>query len=405
MAVTDHPWLKSYPNEVRWDQEIPTKRLDALLDDTVAQFPNNAFVDFLGCKYTYTEIAGQVGRAAAGFQGLGVDKGIKVGLFLPNCPQYIVAYYGILKAGGTVVNYSPLYDEEELLHQIEDSQTDIMVTLSLQALYPKMASMLKKSRVDKLVVGTLQEALPFPKNWLFPLVKRGDIATVPNDREHVSFRELLANEGAFRPVEIDPNKDVAVLQYTGGTTGVAKGAMLSHANLYANAIQAKLWFTTVEPGRERMMGVLPFFHVFAMTSVMNLSISIGAEIIMHPRFELEPVMKDISRKKPTLMPGVPTMFAAILNHPRSRQVRPDLDQGVYIGRCAAAARDQAALRKPVGVPAVRRLRAHRKRAGGLLQSHVRPQQGRFDWAPGSRHYHHCYGQGGPAQRAGAGRDG
>ena len=315
MAVTDHPWLKSYPNEVRWDQEIPTKRLDALLDDTVAQFPNNAFVDFLGCKYTYAEIAGQVGRAAAGFQGLGVDKGIKVGLFLPNCPQYIVAYYGILKAGGTVVNYSPLYDEEELLHQIEDSQTDIMVTLSLQALYPKMASMLKKSRVDKLVVGTLQEALPFPKNWLFPLVKRGDIATVPNDREHVSFRELLANEGAFRPVGIDPNKDVAVLQYTGGTTGGAKGAMLSHANLYANAIQAKLWFTNVEPGRERMMGVLPFFHVFAMTSVMNLSISIGAEIIMHPRFELEPVMKDISRKKPTLMPGVPTMFAAILNHP------------------------------------------------------------------------------------------
>ena len=191
-----------------------------------------------------------------------------------------------------------------------------MVTLNLKQLYPKMASMLRQSRVRQLVVGTLPEVLPFPKSLLYPIVKGRDIAKVPNDREHTSFRELLHNDGSYEPAPLDPEKDVAVLQYTGGTTGVSKGAMLTHANLYINTQQTALWFTDVEPGAERILGVLPFFHVFAMTVVMNQGIHIGAEIIMHPRFELEAVLKDIVAKKPTLMPGVPTMFAAINNHPK-----------------------------------------------------------------------------------------
>ena len=313
--MTDQPWLRSYPNEVDWGAAIPTGRLDSLLDDAAQRYPNNRFIDFLGRSYTYTEIADQVNRAAAGFQELGVGKGVKVGLFLPNCPHFITAYYGILKAGGTVVNYSPLYAEEEVRHQVEDSETDFMVTLSLQALYPKAAAMLRTSRVKKLIVGTLQEALPFPKNLLFPLFKRSEIARVPNDTHHLSFRELLHGDAPPQPVDIDPATDVAVLQYTGGTTGVSKGAMLTHANLYANTHQTMIWFTDLEPGQERIMGVLPFFHVFAMTVVMNLSIAAGAEIVLHPRFELDAVMKDIATKKPTIMPGVPTMYAAIINHP------------------------------------------------------------------------------------------
>ena len=210
-------------------------------------------------------------HAAAGFQALGVKKGVKVGLFLPNCPQHVVCYYGILKAGGTVVNFSPLYSEPELLHQIEDSQTDIMVTLNLTVLYPKMLAMLEKSRLKKLVVGTMPEVLSFPKNLLFPLARAKDVAKTVDDSRHVSFKELLNNDGTFEPPEIDPTTDIAVLQYTGGTTGVAKGAMLTHANLYANAVQAAMWFTMVEPGQERMLSVLPFFHVFAMTVCMNMS--------------------------------------------------------------------------------------------------------------------------------------
>jgi long-chain acyl-CoA synthetase len=313
--MAERPWLKDYAPGVDWAAEIPRRPLTELLDDAVKRFPDRPAMDFLDRTFTYAELGKLVNQAAKGLQDLGVTKGIKVGLFLPNCPQFVIAYYGILKAGGTVVNYSPLYSEEQLLHQIEDSHTDMMVTLHLNVLYPKMETMLRESRLTRLIVGTMQEVLPFPKSWLFPLVKRKDIAKVPNDAQHVSFKHLLNNDGRPVKVEIDPDEDIAVLQYTGGTTGVSKGAMLTHGNLYANAKQTTMWMPDYAPGGERMMGVLPFFHVFAMTVVMNNSINIGAEIVMHPRFELEAVMKDIPKKKPTLLPGVPTMYTAIANHP------------------------------------------------------------------------------------------
>ena len=308
-------WAKSYPATVKWDADLPAKPLYEIFDDAMHRFGDRPCLDFLDKKYTYREVGRMIDHATAGFQALGVKKGVKVGLFLPNCPQHVVCYYAILKAGGTVVNFSPLYSENELLHQIEDSHTDIMVTLNLKVLYPKMQAMLEKSRLKKLVVGTLPEVLPFPKSLLYPLAKAKDIAKVPDDSRHVSFKELLNNDATFDTPSIDVNEDIAVLQYTGGTTGVAKGAMLTHANLYANAVQAALWFTMVEPGQERMLSVLPFFHVFAMTVCMNMSVHIGAEIIMLPRFELVPVLKVIDKKKPTMLPGVPTMYTAINNYP------------------------------------------------------------------------------------------
>jgi long-chain acyl-CoA synthetase len=308
-------WAKSYPATVKWDADLPGKPLYEIFDDAMHRFGDRPCLDFLDKKYTYREVGRMIDHATAGFQALGVKKGVKVGLFLPNCPQHVVCYYAILKAGGTVVNFSPLYSENELLHQIEDSHTDIMVTLNLKVLYPKMQAMLEKSRLKKLVVGTLPEVLPFPKSLLYPLAKAKDIAKVPDDSRHVSFKELLNNDATFDTPTIDVNEDIAVLQYTGGTTGVAKGAMLTHANLYANAVQAALWFTMVEPGQERMLSVLPFFHVFAMTVCMNMSVHIGAEIIMLPRFELVPVLKVIDKKRPTMLPGVPTMYTAINNYP------------------------------------------------------------------------------------------
>ena len=314
--MTDPLWLAKYPENVKWDAEIPEGPLFAILDEAVERFPGNEAMDFLGKRYSYAELGDAVTRAAAGFRALGVARGVKVGLFLPNCPHFVIAYFGILKAGGTVVNYSPLYSEDQLAHQIEDSETDIMVTLGLEALYPKMAALLERSRVSRLVVGTLQAALPFPKSVLFPLLRRGEIARVPDDDRHTPFARLLDNDGAGDPPEIDPRADIAVLQYTGGTTGVSKGAMLSHANLHANVHQALMWSPDLVPGEERMMGVLPFFHVFAMTVVMNLTIALGGSIVMRPRFELDPVLEDVTKKKPTLFPGVPTMYTAIVNHPK-----------------------------------------------------------------------------------------
>ncbi len=314
--MTSHIWDKKYPPTVDWDAELPARPLYALMDDAVARYEAKPFLDFLGRKFSFAEVGKMIEHAACGFQELGVGPGVKVGLFLPNCPQFIVCYYGILKAGGTVVNFSPLYSGHELLHQIEDSQTEIMVTLNLKVLYPKMRAMLGQSSLKKLVVGTIAEVLPFLKSKLYPFAKSKDIANVPNDAQHISFKELLHNDGTYDSPAIDPSEDIAVLQYTGGTTGVSKGAMLTHANLYINTMQARLWFSNLEEGKERMMGVLPFFHVFAMTSVMNVAIAVGAEIIVHPRFELVPVLKDISTKKPTMMPGVPTMYQAINTYPK-----------------------------------------------------------------------------------------
>jgi len=315
-AAPGKPWLKAYPEGVDWQAPLEITPLWENLDGAVARFPDLNLLDFLDRKFTYSQIGDLVNRAAKGFQDIGVGKGVNVGLFLPNCPQFVVCYYGILKAGGTVVNYSPLYSEPELEYQIEDSHTDVMVTLNVEALYPKMASLLPKTRLRKLVIGTIAEVLPFPKSLLYPLVKRKEISKVPSDDRHVGFKDLTANGGDYAPVAVDPREDVAVLQYTGGTTGVSKGAMLTHANLMANVQQAYLWNTSMEEGKDVFMAVLPFFHVFAMTSVMNLSIRSGAEMIVHPRFVLDDVMRDIDKKKPTGFQGVPTMYNAMSNHPK-----------------------------------------------------------------------------------------
>ena len=318
--MTQTPWLAAYPVNIDWRAEIPIKAVPAILDDSAARFPGHACTDFLGRKQTYAEVAAQVDRAARGFQNLGVGKGTRVGLFLPNCPQFIVAYYGILKAGGTVVNYSPLYAENQLRHQVEDSGTSMMVTLDLEALYPKVAPLVGTTTLQHLIVGTLQEALPWPQRWLFPLARGKEIARRRGGDAESSFASLLGDDRPTDPVSLDPQSDIAVLQYTGGTTGVPKGAMLTHGNLYANATQARMWLEGVDWGAEKMIGVLPFFHVFAMTVVMNLALLIGAEIILRPRFELNAVLDDIHKKRPTLVPGVPTMYSAINTSPRLREL-------------------------------------------------------------------------------------
>ncbi|WP_448202508.1 long-chain-fatty-acid--CoA ligase [Azospirillum sp. sgz302134] len=313
-SMPDHSWDRGYPPDVDWNASLPVLPVTALLDESAARFARHPFLDFMGKRTTYAEVAALVDRAAKGFQAIGVGKGVRVGLFLPNTPYYVVCFYAILKAGGTVVNFNPLYAERELQHQIADSGIDLMVTLDLAVLYDKMARMLAESRLKRLVVCAMADILPFPKNWLFPIVKRAEVARVPADDRHLTFRQLTANDGRPKPVAIDPKEDVAVLQYTGGTTGVPKGAMLTHANLTANAEQCRLWFVGARLGEERMLGVLPFFHVFAMTVVMNFSIRIGAEIVMLPRFDLDQVMETIHKKRPTLFPAVPTIYTAINHH-------------------------------------------------------------------------------------------
>lgn len=317
-----YAWEKSYPKGVTWALDTPKDSLQDLFDAACTRFADRPALNFMGKRLTYAEIKDLSDRFAKGLQSLGVGPGVKVGLYLPNSPHYPIAFFGVLKAGGVVVNYSPLDAERELRHKIEDSETDFIITLDLNALYPNMAKFAGGTRLKKIIVGDLPHFLSFPKNILFPLLKKKDIASWPKDDRHISFRSLLDKGSDYQRHAIGASEEaLAVLQYTGGTTGVPKGAMLTHANLSTAHKTYEKW-TTGEtppifvPGQERIMGVLPFFHIYALTVVMMVGLLGGAEIIMHPRFELDAVLKDLAKKKITIFPGVPTMYAAIINHPK-----------------------------------------------------------------------------------------
>ena len=310
-----YPWLASYPREIDWAAEIGVKPMHALLDDAVARFANRPCIDFLDRRYTFAEIGRLANRAAKGLRAIGVGPGIKVGLHLPNCPYSVICYYAVLKAGGTLVNFNPLYATPELERQIEDSETDVMVTMDIASLYDKLGPLVGRSRLKHVIVCRLAGALPFPRSWLYPWVMRHEVARIPADGRHLPFARLIANDGAIAAEPIDPHNAVALLQYTGGTTGVPKAAMLTHANLYANAEQCARWFANVPEGPRRILGILPLFHVFAMTVVMNWALHEGAEMILMPRFKLDDLLRTLSRKKATALAGVPTLFTAMLNAP------------------------------------------------------------------------------------------
>ncbi len=310
-----YPWLRSYPEGVQWDAEIPPAPLYSLIDHAREHYADRPGFDFLGNKLTWGELAELSNKMAKGLQDMGVKKGDRVGLFLPNTPYYLIAYFAIARAGGTVVNLNPLYAERELTHLIEDSEIDIVVTVDLKLTYDKMHKMQHATRLEKIILCRFTDILPFPKNKLFALFKGREIANPKHPGRTVWFHDLIENDGKPAPVQIDPEEDIAVLQYTGGTTGTPKGAMLTHANIVANAIQANLWFPDGRPGEEKMLGVLPFFHVFAMTAVMNMSVRYGFEIIATPRFELKETLRIIDKKKPHYFPAVPAIYNAINNSP------------------------------------------------------------------------------------------
>ncbi len=311
-----YPWLKSYPEGIKWDATFKAKPIYSLLDEAAKLYPHNNCVEFLGKKTTYEEILDLVNRAAKGLQRLGVKKGTRVGLFMPNISYFVIFYYAILKAGGVVVNYNPLYADPEIRNQITDSQTEIMVTLDLKLLFDKLVPMIGKTTLKRIIVCPVGKALPFPKNLLFPLVKRKEKARIKPSSQIYLYSDLIHNNGEYTPVSINPKEDLAVLQYTGGTTGIPKGAMLTHANVYINTEQCFLWFTGANLGKEKILAALPLFHVFAMTVVMNLAIRLGAEVIMmFPRFNVDDAMALIAKHKITLFPAVPTIYNLINHHP------------------------------------------------------------------------------------------
>ncbi len=315
VARPNYPWLKSYPPFADWSMAIPAVPVFKLLNDSVGEFPDRPCMEFMGKRWSYAETGRLAAQAAQGFQKLGVTKGTRVGLLLPNTPYYVAAYFGVLMAGGTVVNMNPLYAARELENMVKDSGATFLVTMDLAAIYPKARTLLNNTPLRKLIVCSMAEALPFGTAVMFNLLKRSSVVDVEEDDRQIWWDTLTDNNGEPKPVAIDPLEDVAVLQYTGGTTGVPKAAMLTHANIAANTRQVAAWFGNPDRGNERFLAALPFFHVFAMTVVLLVGIDCGAEIIMMPRFDLKDCLKNIAKKKPTVFPAVPTIYTAINNAP------------------------------------------------------------------------------------------
>jgi long-chain acyl-CoA synthetase len=313
-----YPWLKSYPAGIRWDTEFPGLSLPQMFDEAVAAHGDRDLTNFLGATLTYSQIGDQTNRLAAGLQARGIGRGHRVGLLLPNTPYYIAAYFAVLKTGATVVNFNPLYSVEELVQQAQDSSISAMVTLDLAVLFDKVAELAEKGLIQTVVVCPFADLLPRFKGLLFRIFKRGDLAHTEGSRvaeRCVDWDNLIDNDGQFEPAVINPKEDIALLQYTGGTTGVPKGAMLTHANLTTNVDQMLSWNSDIRIGEERIIGILPFFHVFAMTAVMNLGLRIGATLILMPRFEIGQAVALMRAHRPTILPGVPTLFGALINHP------------------------------------------------------------------------------------------
>ncbi len=316
--MTQHPWISSYPPGMRWDAELPLKPIAQFLDDAVAQWPDLPCVEFMGRVISYRELGELSDRCAKGLRALGVGPGVHVGLFLPNTPHYPIAFFGVLKAGGVVVNYSPLDAERVLAHKVEDSRTDILVTLDLAVLYPQMARILPESRLRKLVVGSLAEYSGAPDAVRGAMQAGGQLAVVPQDERHMSFAQLLDNDGqgVVRAPLGDLATELAVLQYTGGTTGLPKGAMLTHGNLAAASAQylesTKGDPPVLEQGIERVLVVLPLFHIYALSAAMLLGMRLGAALVLHTRFDVDAVLKEISASRISVFPGVPTMYTAML---------------------------------------------------------------------------------------------
>ena len=313
--MTQEPsWQHGYGHPVAWDLPLPPLSLPDMFFASAARVPDAAMADFMGRRTSYRDMARQVRRAAAGFQTLGVNPGDRVGLYLPNVPHYIAAYYGALLAGAIIVNFSPLYTPDELAHQIEDSGTQLLVTLDVTALLPNALRLLDGSSLAQLVVGNVAEALPQPKALLYRLFKGSERTPVPADPRITPWSRLLSHGENPAAPPIDPEQDVALIQYTGGTTGVSKGAKLTHQNLTANTRQVDA-LDPASGGEDRILGVLPFFHVFANTCVLNRTVLKGGEIVMLPRFDAKAALAAVTRRRCTAMPGVPTMYQALLDHP------------------------------------------------------------------------------------------
>jgi len=312
METVEKRWTKHYPTSVKESINYDKHPLQYFFTESAKKYPEHEAVHFLGKSMTYEDLHNEALRFANQLVKLGVKKGDRVAVMLPNSPQSIISYYGILMAGGIVVQVNPLYVERELQHQLSDSGAKLI--LCLNSVLPRVQKVMDQTPVELVIVTGIPDYLPFPKGLLFPLVqKKQGIPKVKVEYSEriLSFTKLIKEGKAEDPNVSVSSSDLALLQYTGGTTGLAKGVMLTHYNLVVNAQQCDAWLYKAEPGKERVLGVMPFFHVYGMTTVMNVAVMKSQTMVLLPRFNPKDVLKTIEKQKVTLFPGAPTMYIAL----------------------------------------------------------------------------------------------
>ena len=320
------PWLAYYEPEVPRTIDYPKMPLHQMLEDSARKYPDHTAARLilrymgplrLGGTMTYRQLIDNVNRFAAALHALGVHKGDRVAIMLPNLPQFLIAFFGTLKLGAIVVNTNPTYTSREIQHQFADAGAETVILLS--SFYPRLKEIQGQTQVKNVIIADVPDYVPAPLNVLVKsnVKKHGLMVDVPLGNGVYNLKELLALHPEAPPhVEVGA-EDTALFQYTGGTTGVPKAAMLSHFNLVANTIQVKNWMYTLEEGKERIMGAIPFFHVYGMTVAMLLAVYLGAELVIVPNPRpIDGVMLAIQKERATIYPGVPTMYIGIINHPK-----------------------------------------------------------------------------------------
>ncbi len=311
----DKPWLSHYEPGVPRQIDYETVCMPDFLEASARRFPEHTALIFEGHAVSYRRLDAMVNRFARALEYLGIRKGDRVAILLPNLIPCVISYYAALKIGAVVVMNNPLYADRELEHQFNDSQAKILITLDLLA--DRMIELRKKTAIENIIYTCIGDYLPFPKSLLFPIVakKKKLAATVKKADGVYPWKPLLAAFPPHCPRVFLSFDDIAMLQYTGGTTGVSKGVVLTHENLSKQVQQIAAWFPQFEKGKEIMLGALPYFHVFGLSAAMNFSVHMGWTQVLVPKPQPEPLLEAIRKFKPTFAPLVPTMYIGILNHP------------------------------------------------------------------------------------------
>jgi long-chain acyl-CoA synthetase len=327
--MAERPWLASYPPGVPHTlAPYPEKPVWSLLQEAAEKHPDSPAVVFpvapMARRLTYRQLRDEAEQFAGALASLGVKKGDRVGLVLPNCPQFVVAFYALQRLGAVSVGNNPLYTQREMTHQLSDAGIEVLIVLDV--LYPLIGAIRDQVGLKKVIVTEIGDYLGFPINKLSRVKQKKEAQKeghpwppVPSDHQVITWASLM--RGSYPdppPLEVKPTEDVACLVYTGGTTGLSKGAMLTHYNVVSNALQTAAWFVDTKEGEEGILCILPFFHSYGLNAVMSVGIAKSMKLILLPRFELETALKAIDKEKPTLFPGVPRIYIAINESPESK---------------------------------------------------------------------------------------